>query len=139
MPPMPSVPPTAWQGPDTARIPQPLSPRIVSRNCRRGESGTLSADAMTVTRVDGGKRVIVICDNRVEAMAKRAEVAALDPRQRGIARAAMANALASLRSTRAMLASGRGLEQLTPEQRAEAVADIDSSIAEVEREAADAD
>lgn len=139
MPPMPSVPPTAWQGPDTARMPQPVIPQFVSRDCRRGENGTLSADAMTVTRVDGGKRVIVICDNRVEAMAKRAEVAALDPRQRGIARAAMANALASLRSTRAMLASGRGLEQLTREQRAEAMADIDSSIAEVEREAADAD
>ena len=131
VPPQPPVPPSAWLRADGAARAEAAAgdaPRVVSEDCR-GEP-----DALTRTRTDGGKRVIVVCTRRIEAAAKRAELAGADAER--VRHDAMVQALRSLRSTRAMLQSGRGFEQLTPAQRAEAVSGIDSSIAELEREAA---
>ena len=137
LPPLSPVPPTAWNGAADAAAAAARAeaavrgmPNVVARNCHGGPS-----EATTLTRTDRGGRRVVICTNRIEAAARSAELAAVD--QRRIGREAMVHALGSLRATREMLASGRGMEQLTAEQRAEAVAGIDRSIAEVEREAAE--
>ena len=139
--PVPSVPPLPpLAGLDDAMrgVSQAMRdiPRIVSRTCRREPDGSASTGSMTTSRIDGGQRVIVICTDRIAAAARRAELASVDAGR--IRRDAMARALDGLRRARATMASGRDVEPRSSAQHAEALAGIDRSIAELEREAASA-
>jgi beta-lactamase regulating signal transducer with metallopeptidase domain len=106
-------------------------PRIVSADCRPGQNGAQTV----VTRRSGDKRTIVICTNRIESRVRLASLAAVDARR--VSGLAMRNALESLRRARETIASERMAQQLTPEQRSNALKGIDSSIAEMERESGD--
>jgi beta-lactamase regulating signal transducer with metallopeptidase domain len=98
-------------------------PEISSANCE----GPDTARPPVMHKDKGGKRVIIICQNRIDRMAHDAAVTAA--RSGDIARNAYAHALAGLRSARATVA---GNAAMAVEARNEALKGIDEAIREIE-------
>ena len=127
-PPLPPLPPLpAWDGAAVARAVAAVRamPTIMSGPCRREPNGSLSADAMTVTRMDGGKRMMVICTDRIAAAAERGMRARRD---------GLATALASIKLARGAISDNR---ELTDAQRREALEGLDQAVKELREEARD--
>lgn len=109
-------------------------PEISSVNC--GEGG--DRREMVISKKDGGKHKIIICNNRIERVAREgAEMAAKGAalaannavNSREIERKAYRSALNGLRSARANMA--RNLD-LSGEARSDALESIDDSIRDME-------
>ncbi|KAK0350205.1 hypothetical protein LTR94_029970, partial [Friedmanniomyces endolithicus] len=136
-PPMPPVPPSPATKPvmviRTGDVPQ-----VVERSCAPGEGGTDSRMILMMPR-DGDKRVMTVCTNRVDEMARRvAERATADAERiagdtKHIERDAKRTAIASLYQARAGLFANRAL---SAEQRRLAVSGIDEAITELRAEVA---
>lgn len=139
-PPVPPVPPTPPVTVTAARL-QSSEP-VVEGSCgNEGEPG-----AFVINRRQGDQTVMVVCNDRINAVAQSASAVGAQPAAAGAAAAnidvaaiqrnALTGALAGLRGTRATLASN---PNLTGADRREALADIDQSIAEIEQEMANPD
>ena len=136
-PPMPPVPPSPATKPvmviRTGDVPQ-----VVERSCAPGEGGTDSRMILMMPR-DGDKRVMTVCTNRVDEMARRvAERATADAERiagdtKHIERDAKRTAIASLYQARGGLFANRAL---SAEQRRLAVSGIDEAITELRAEVA---
>ena len=105
-------------------------PDVVTANCNtRGNTGP-----MVLNSEKDGKKHIVICSDRIELVA--AKGAAIAANSKDIERKAYASALTGLRAAREnMLRS----PEMGAEARAQALAGIDTAIAEVEADIAKAD
>lgn len=138
VPPVPPVPPAPGVAPRPPLPPLPPQainvdvPEIASRDCGRGEGG--GEKQTVIHREKAGKRMMIICTNRIETMA--AESAKIAANSREIARHALEGALTSLRSARAGIVADRSIDEAA---RRDALADIDEGIAEVQSEMADPD
>ena len=136
-PPMPPVPPSPTTKPvmviRTGDVPQ-----VVERTCAPGEGGTDSRMILVQAR-DGDKRVMTVCTNRIDEMARRVSARATADAERiagdskHIERDAKRTAIASLYQARAGLYANRAL---SAEQRRLAVSGIDEAIAELRAEVA---
>ena len=104
-------------------------PEISDRTCRDGKDG--GPRELVLNKRDGKKRVMIICTNRIEAVA--AEGAATAANSADIERHALESALAGLRSARAGIA---GNPALTGDQRVAALKGIEEGLAEIERDLA---
>lgn len=102
-------------------------PEVSSANCE----GPDTARPTVMHQDKGGKRVIIICQNRIERMAH--DAAAMAARSGDITRNAYAHALAGLRSARATVA---GNVAMAAEARSEALKGIDEAIREIESDIA---
>ncbi len=100
-------------------------PHIDSRDCGDGEG---DGKANVIRREDGGKKITIICTNRIERHAALAARHAADAEK--IRGQAMRSALASLDRARASIAAA----ELSAEDRAEALAGIDEAQREMEAE-----
>jgi bla regulator protein BlaR1 len=107
-------------------------PEVSERNCSVGRDG--EAQRFVVQGRDGGKRTMVICTNRIQAAAAASTAAAVNAAD--IRRNAMKVALASVEASRASLAAN----QVMPVSgRKEALAEMDSALAELRAEMASPD
>jgi beta-lactamase regulating signal transducer with metallopeptidase domain len=143
MPPMPAVPPVPPTPPVvvTAARANAAEP-VVEGSC--GNEG--APGAVVINRRQGDQTVMVVCTDRITAVTQVATAAGAQAAAAGAAgaaidtaaiqRNALTGALAGLRGTRATLASN---PNLTGEDRREALADIDESIAEMEHQIAHPD
>jgi bla regulator protein BlaR1 len=86
---------------------------------------------MVLHREKDGKKIIIICSNRIEKVA--AEGAAIAANSKDIERKAYAGALAGLRAAREKMLRS---PEMGAEARAQAVAGIDTAIAEIEADIA---
>ena len=98
-------------------------PQINSANC----SGPDTERPPVMHQDHGGKRVIIICQNRIERMAH--DGAALVARVPDIERRAYGHALEGLRSARSRIS---GSSAMSNEERADALKGIDEAIREIE-------
>ncbi len=129
MPPMPPMPPEALAALKNM-------PEMASRNCAAGEGDERQP---VIRRDEGGKRIIVFCQNRFKQIGERARASA----EHGAAesakwsgwseRYALTSALSGLRSAR------RNIERsnMSAEQRSSALAGIDQAIREMEHRKTD--
>jgi hypothetical protein len=105
----------------------PEVPEISSRNC----PGDGERHQMVLNEKRDGKRVIIICTNRIERVAR--EGAAMAANAKDIERNAYRSALQGLRSVREPMASN---QQMKGDFRREALQAIDQSIRELEEDLA---
>lgn len=128
---MPSMPamPQAGAVPPVPPVPAVPAPPVPVTAATCGPDG--GDKAFTITRRDGQSTATVICTDRIEAAARAGQLAGAD--QAAIQRQAMTGALQSLRASRASMAANIAL---AVDQRAEAVSEIDSAIAEMQDEIA---
>ncbi|SOB87353.1 Signal transducer regulating beta-lactamase production, contains metallopeptidase domain [Sphingomonas guangdongensis] len=109
-------------------------PEIASRDCGDKEG---DPKAHVLRREDGGKKITIICTNRIE---RATSLAALEGRRPGLTarladghfvmrRNAEASALFGLRTARANIENNASM---SPEQRAKALAGIDQAMRELE-------
>ena len=136
-PPVPPVPPEPGAAPVPPVPPVPphpivigtrmgQAPRVISANCR----GT---DARELVRQEesGGEHRIVICTNRIQAIA--AHGAAIAANSKDIERNALTAALSGLHAARSGLLEGKGMRDVG---NREAMPAIEEAIAEVESDLA---
>ncbi|CAN5243830.1 hypothetical protein BH10PSE14_BH10PSE14_11660 [soil metagenome] len=102
-------------------------PKISSADC----AGPDTARPSVIREEKDGKRIIIICHNRIERIAR--DGAAMAARSGDIARNAHAHALAGLRSARATVA---GNAAMAAEARSQALKGIDEAISEIESDIA---
>ena len=107
--------------------PIPEIPEISSRNC----PGDGEHHQMVLNEKRDGKRVMIICTNRIERVAR--EGAAVAANAKDIERNAYRSALAGLRSAQERMRSDTRMGE---EARKEAVLAIDQSIKEIEEDLA---
>jgi len=107
--------------------PIPEIPEISSRNC----PGDGERHQMVLNEKRDGKRVMIICTNRIERVAR--EGAAVAANAKDIERNAYRSALAGLRSAQERMRSDTRMGE---EARKEAVLAIDQSIKEIEEDLA---
>lgn len=105
-------------------------PDIRSRRC----GGDGKSESMVIDKSRGGKKVMVICTDRIERMASFAAGNAV--RAKNIQRMAYDRALKGLRNARASIANNISM---SAEDRKDALDDIDDSIRDMESDRADAD
>jgi bla regulator protein BlaR1 len=108
------------------------APQVSERRCTDGRDG--SAQQIVVNSQQGDRRVMVICTNRIEAIASNAALTAVNAQD--IRRNAMQTALASVQASRADLAANRDIPAT---DRAKALADMDAALAELRTEMASPD
>ena len=107
-------------------------PEVSERNCSLGRDG--EAQQFVVQGRKGGKRTMVICTNRIRVATAASAAATVNAAE--IRRNAMASALASVEASRASIAAN----QLIPASgRKEALAEMDSALAELRAEMASPD
>jgi beta-lactamase regulating signal transducer with metallopeptidase domain len=132
VPPVPPVPPLPVRAPlppmvadgRTIFVPRPDVPRIVSRACATAGDGR----AVVRDEDEGGQRRIVICTDRIAAMAARG--AAIAASAKSIERNALTAALSGLRAARSGVLAGDAAASRR------ALPAIDAAIAEVEADLA---
>jgi beta-lactamase regulating signal transducer with metallopeptidase domain len=143
VPPAPPVPPTPPVVVTALRA--GTADPVIDGNCgNEGQPG-----AYVINRRQGDRTVMVVCNDRINATVQAATAsgaqataaaasaqAAANIDVAAIQRNALTSALAGLRGTRATLATN---PNLTGEDRTEALADIDESIAELEHQMAHPD
>jgi beta-lactamase regulating signal transducer with metallopeptidase domain len=105
----------------------PETPDISSRNC----PGDGERHQMVLNEKKDGKRVIIICTNRIERVAR--EGAAMAANAKDIERNAYRSALAGLRSAQERMRSDTRMGE---DARKEAIQAIDQSIKEIEEDLA---
>ncbi|MCU6455886.1 hypothetical protein LPN01_17545, partial [Sphingomonas sp. A2-49] len=108
------------------------APEVSEQRCADGRDG--GARDMVVNRQQGDRRIMVICTNRIEAMAQNASYAAAHAGE--IRRNAMQTALSSVQASRADIAANR---DMPAKDRAEALAEMDEALAELRAEMASPD
>ncbi|QKR99514.1 hypothetical protein F9288_07535 [Sphingomonas sp. CL5.1] len=128
-PPLPPVPPAPPSRSDIdRRVARAMAsvPSVVSRDC--GGTG-----GMTLNRNENGRRLIVICNDRIAHAADEGErrAAAAEADAEAIRRRAMASEIAGLRSARASIAANRNMPE---DARREALAELDRSMADMARD-----
>ena len=101
----------------------PPMPEISSRNC----PGDGNRHETVINEKKGDKRVIIICTNRIEKLAR--EGAAMAANSQEIERKAYRSALDGLRNARERMASDR---KMSEDARREALQAMDESIQEIE-------
>lgn len=101
----------------------PNIPDVSSRNCP-GDGGR---HEMVLNEKKGGKRVIIICANRIEKVAR--EGAAVAARSKDIERNAYRSALEGLRNAQARMRSDQAMGEVA---RNEAIKAIDEAIRDME-------
>jgi bla regulator protein BlaR1 len=107
-------------------------PEVSERNCSVGRDG--EAQRFVVQGRNGDKRTMVICTNRIQAAAAAGAAATVDAA--AIRRNAMMTAVASVEASRASIAAN----QFMPASgRKEALAEMDSALAELRAEMASPD
>ncbi|MGP7795167.1 M56 family metallopeptidase [Sphingomonas sp. CLY1604] len=123
-----------------------MAPEVRERRCVDGRDG--AARELVVNSEAGGKRMMVICTNRIEAMASsgaaaaahadamRVNASAMRINAEAIRRNAMATALASVAASRADIAANRAMADA---DRTKALAEMDAAMAELRAEAAETD
>lgn len=113
----------------------PGVPEVSSINCDSDGKGTLHAEEMVVTKTAGGRKMIVICSDRVAKAAAEGARMGVEMAANGaeIERNAMATARDSLRTARAAIESERNLNDA---QRREALAGLDQAQAEIDAQIA---
>ncbi|VVT03736.1 conserved membrane hypothetical protein [Sphingomonas sp. EC-HK361] len=133
-PPAPGVAPLPPVPPAPPRVPEAYAdiPQISSRNCSGRDGG--GSREVVIHRKDGDKRMMVICTNRIEKMA--AESAEMAANSKDMQRHALESALAGLTSARASITANRDMSEA---QRREALAGIDTSLAEIQADIARGD
>ncbi len=111
-------------------------PEVDSRTCVDGRDG--DAKQFVINHEVDGRRIMVICANRIEKAAAEGAAAGAEmaANSAGIERNALQAALSGLRATRQGLLAGRGMED--PGNR-EAIPAIEEAIAEVEADLAEVD
>ncbi|MEH3157821.1 MAG: hypothetical protein PGN08_02200 [Sphingomonas taxi] len=110
------------------------APEVRHRNCTDGKDG--GPHEIVVSRDTGNaksKRIMIVCSNRVAAVAANAR-ANIDVE--AIRRNAMSTALASVAASRASIAANR---DMPAKDKAEALAEMDQALAEIRAEAASPD
>ncbi len=104
-------------------------PQVSSANC----AGPDTARPSVIREEKDGKRIVIICQNRIARIAR--DGAAMAARSGDIERDAYAHALAGLRSARATVA---GNAAMAAEARSQALKGIDEAISEIESDIAKA-
>lgn len=145
--PVPPVPPAAVA---PGAPPTPMAPRMMIMRRHGDRDGDQLAWQMDVpqvsngrcpgdanrpvveNRTEGGRHVIIVCQNRIERMQRDAQTDAL--RAEALARGAMANARVNLALARSAIERDRNL---SAEQRTQALAGIAQAEAELRTERAD--
>jgi len=101
-------------------------PQVTSANC-----GTSADRPLVIRTMEGGKRHITVCNDRIERASARADVMAANGA--ALQRIAYRSALAGLRRARVSLS---GNVHMPADGRREALASVDQSIAEIEADIA---
>nr|WP_277998574.1 M56 family metallopeptidase [Sphingomonas liriopis] len=110
------------------------APEVRERRCADGKDGGPRQIVVGGDKPDkDGKRIMVICTNRIEAVANRS-VTSIDTVK--IRRDAMATALASVTASRADIAANRDMPAA---DRSKALAEMDEALAELRAEMASPD
>lgn len=140
VPPLPPAPPLGagqvLTGPDGKtmrvftrrnwpRVTMVAPPAVMSRTCRDGEGG--GPRQLVLNRVKGGNRFIVVCRNRIHAVA--AEGTAMAANSGALERDALRSAAEGLRSARAGILSDRSMSEDARRRTLEA---IERGLAEVQ-------
>jgi len=122
--------------PDLADMPELKNmPDIRSRRCGSSGNGkTVTSNEMVIDKSRGGKKIMIICTDRIERMASLNADRMV--KARDIQRMAYDRALEGLRNARNNIANNASMP---PEGRKEAFEDIDESIREMEAERAQPD
>ncbi|WP_345890095.1 M56 family metallopeptidase [Sphingomonas beigongshangi] len=108
------------------------APQVTQRTCVDGADG--GPRQFVINTQKAGKRVMIVCANRIQAASRSgAETAA---RSGEIRRSALSSALASVEASRATIRDNRDMPE---SERAEALAEMDSAIAELRQEMASPD
>lgn len=120
-------------GPDPRSFPQPdVNINVRSANCGRG--GPEGDKAMVVNKGQGDKRVMIICNDRIERVVKLS-TANLE-KSKDIERMAYSKALEGLRNARARIADN---PNMSADEKREALDGIDDSIKDLTADMANPD
>ena len=127
-PPVPPAPPVAWRAGSEASVSveraRAMTPKLIERRCSDGEGGS---GQVVLHRREDSRQVVILCSNRVEAIASAARARAEVARSR--AHLGAVAALASLRSARAAVIANPALDD---KQRGVALYGIYQAIDEME-------
>lgn len=115
-----------WVGPLEVNVPD-----VRSTNCRGGPNADRE---MVINKMDGKKRVIIICEDRLQRVAMRAADEAM--RGKDMQRRAYAQALEGLNRARARIA---GNDRMSADEKRDALQSIDESAKELQAEMANPD
>jgi beta-lactamase regulating signal transducer with metallopeptidase domain len=117
---------------DIAEIPE--IPEVRSANCGRSGNGKVVGQNVVVNKVkSGGQRIMIICNDRIQAMSENAVAEAM--KGKDYQRLAYAKALAGVRAARDGIANS----SMSAEAKREALAGIDESIEELRADMANDD